>query len=213
MALLAIQKSLTIEQAVTATISREVGKKIGAATLHKIVCAVLKLFCESLNLGQPMNAIQVYETAGFWIENNPTDSIKDLIMCLKLAKQSKYGKIYNRFDSEVFGDFWSQYLEYKAEYRENQHKDMKAAEATNEKAVITQIEQHLPGTLTAFKVVRLMPTPSAPIPDHNHYLCELSEKLPFASEDEMQALRAQATEAKLTDIIELIDNELTSRKQ
>lgn len=216
-ALLDIQRGLTIEQASKATITQELGKKLGAATLHKLVCAVMRLFCVSLNLTQTMNAVQVYETAGFWLEQYPTESLKDLIMCLKLAKQSEYGKLYNRFDGEVFNDFWRKYMEQKAEYRENKWLDMKAKEASNEKLMLSQIATHAPQTAAILKtMIRPTPALASPIaPTHETYIDELKSRLPFAYLSELEKLQSEAINGgKATaDILLMVNEEIAKRKE
>ena len=211
--LLLIQEDVTMDKALSAPILQEVVKKMGRATLLKLVCATLKLFCESINISQSMNAVQVYETGSLWLERYPTETLKDLILCLKRAKQGDYGKIYNRFDGEVFNDFWSKYLIQKAEYRENRHLDQKAREASDERGLLKSIAQHIPGAAQSISQSLLNRSTNVVVLPTNHerYVRELAQRLPFASQDEMNALRLQALVAKLSDVVSLIDAELKSR--
>lgn len=220
MALLTIQKNLTMPMVLKATINQELVKKLPVDTLHKMVCAVLRLFCESLNVSQSMTPVQVYEAAGFWLERSPTESIKDLILCLKRAKQGDYGKLYNRFDSEVLGEFWSAYMNEKVTYRQNLHRDQKSAEEGNARMAFAQIEINAPGALRAFANRKdalqrdwaaKMTTPDVK-PALETYLDILAHHLPSMLFSEMATLRSEAVAKCVPDVIALIDAEHVRRE-
>lgn len=215
LSLLTIQEEVSFEKTLTAPVIKAIETKMGRPVLIKLVCAVLKLFADSLNITQTLSALQVYELAQLWIEQYPTDTLKDLILCLKRVKQGKYGKIYNRIDIEVISEFWTAYLNDKAEYRESQWLNMKAKEASNEKQMLGQISTHAPETAKMIKSM-VRPTPAIAPPKlttHEQYLNDLSERLPFASEEELFNLRKECQGAgpAMNDIISLIEKETALR--
>lgn len=216
LSLLTIQEEVTFEKTLTAPVLRSIENKVGRPVLIKLVCAVLKLFADSLNITQTLSALQVYELAQLWIEQYPTDSLKDLILCLKRVKQGKYGKTFNRIDIQVISEFWTAYLNEKAEYRENQHLKQKAVEASNQLLPLKQIAEHAPQTAELIKRIA-RPTPSvAPVnaPTFDTYLSELSEQIPFASPDELAALlkQCQAAGNSMKPVVDLIRIEMASRE-
>lgn len=216
LSLLTIQEEVSFETAISAPIISSIEKRSGRPVLIKLVCAVLKLFADSLNVTNSFSPLQVYELAQLWIEQYPTESLKDLILCLKRVKMGKYGKIYNRIDIEVISEYWALYLNEKAEYRENQWMNLKTKEASGEKQMLQQIAAHAPETAQMVKSW-IRPTPALALPglsSHEAYVQELKERVPFASPKELDALRQQAMNAGkgLVDIVELIDEEIAIRK-
>ena len=80
----------------------------------KMLCAVISMFNAALNVTtERMSAASIYETATTIYTQHPVENVEDLILCLKMAKQGHFGKIYNRVDTMVILDFWRQYMELK----------------------------------------------------------------------------------------------------
>lgn len=80
----------------------------------KMLCAVISMFNAALNVTTDrMSAASIYETATTIYTQHPVENVEDLILCLKMAKQGHFGKIYNRVDTMVILDFWRQYMELK----------------------------------------------------------------------------------------------------
>nr|ARK08824.1 hypothetical protein A6C57_00055 [Fibrella sp. ES10-3-2-2] len=118
--LMAIQKPLTIAVAACAPSLAHMVKKQGEALTAKLICAVLKLYNDSLNASQQMTARQLFECADLFTETFPLETLKDLILCLKRAKMGRYGTDYNRIDTTVITRFFRAYLEEKADWLEQQ---------------------------------------------------------------------------------------------
>ncbi|MBO0947344.1 hypothetical protein [Fibrella forsythiae] len=120
LSLMSIQKPLTIAVAATAVTLKKMVKEHGEALTAKLICAVLKLYNDSLNASQQMTARQLFECADLFTETFPHDTLKDLILCLKRAKMGHYGTDYNRIDSTVVTRFFRAYLDEKADWLEQQ---------------------------------------------------------------------------------------------
>ena len=119
--LITLQKVTTIDIAATAPTVTQVNKVIGEPTTLKIICAVLRLFNDSLNTSLAMSDRQLFEYATIWADEFPQDTVKDLVLCLKRAKAGRYGPIYNRVDGSVISTFFRAYLEEKAAWGEAQN--------------------------------------------------------------------------------------------
>lgn len=116
--LMAIQKPLTLAMAAVAPSLRSLVKSQGEALTAKLLCAVLKLYNDSLNTSQQMNVRQLFECADLFAQVYPHETLKDLILCLKRAKMGLYGTDYNRIDATVITRFFRVYLEEKADWLE-----------------------------------------------------------------------------------------------
>jgi hypothetical protein len=155
-----LARKTTPETALSSPKVFQVVKNLGESELRKIVAYVLKHFNDSANLANPMNALQIIETANAFIDTYSRDSVDDLILCLKNAKAGKYGPIYNRLDQSVILGFYARYQEEKAQYLESKHLSQKAAEASD----VLGIFKHLPEETRK----RLMEKPMESLPvEHN----------------------------------------------
>ena len=100
--------------------------QMGQETIEKLTCAILVAFCDTIKVtSEKPDGFEILEMATLFLETYTHESISDLILCLKMVKQGKFGKIYNRFDLAVFNLFWKQYLEFKYEELENRHNRQK----------------------------------------------------------------------------------------
>lgn len=141
MHLLALQKSLTLEAAATASTVTQVTRTHGEPTVTKLVCAIVKLFNDGLNTSEKMNPRQLFECAQIWIDTFPHETLKDLILCLKRVKAGRYGPIFNRVDSTVINGFFRQYLEEKADWLADAKLKLKAEQSKQVPAVLAVLDE------------------------------------------------------------------------
>lgn len=99
--------------------------KLGKGMVIKILCAVLKSFCDSIKASKTMDAIDIVECAELLEERYSHDSIKDIILALKMAKL-KGTKFYNAVDVSVIMGICEEYFESKIIWMENQHEVLKS---------------------------------------------------------------------------------------
>jgi hypothetical protein len=113
---------LTLEKAVSAPKIFAIKKKFGEETLVKILVVIVHNFIHSLKVKEKMDAIEVVDCARTLSEKYTHDSIKDIILALKEAKQN--GKIfYNSVSEQVIYQIIDEFMNKKAEYLENEHND------------------------------------------------------------------------------------------
>jgi hypothetical protein len=113
---------LTLEKAVQSPKIFAIKKKFGEQTLVKILVVIVHTFCHSLKVKEKMDAVEVVDCARTLSEKYTHDSIKDIILALKEAKQN--GKIfYNSISEQTIYQIIDEFMNKKAEYLENKHHD------------------------------------------------------------------------------------------
>ena len=115
-------KDLTIIKAAEAPKVFELKRQLGEQMLVKVVCMIIKSFCESIKAAKTMDAIDIIECAEDLIATYTHDSVKDFIMALKSARKSGR-QFYNNVNHSVVMGIISEYMNNKSEALENLHKN------------------------------------------------------------------------------------------
>lgn len=116
---------LTIEKAISSPKIFQVKKRYGMEILIKILCVIIKSFCDSIRASKTMDAADILECADLIAETYTHDSIKDIIMALKQAK--KNGKnFYNSISTPVIFEIISEYMNNKIAFIEKREADFKS---------------------------------------------------------------------------------------
>lgn len=98
--------------------------KLGKGNVIKLLCAVLKAFCDSIKASKNMDAMDMLECAEALEEKYTHDSIKDIILALKQAK-IKGKKFYSCVDISVIMGICDEYFDSKAQWLEQRHLEQK----------------------------------------------------------------------------------------
>jgi hypothetical protein len=119
-----IGKDLTVIKAAEAPKVFQLKKAIGEENLMKLVCMIVKSFCVSLKLPKEknMDTVDIIECAEDYISTYTHDSVKDLVMALKMAKKRGL-KVYHGMDGSTIMGIVSEYMEQKASAIESEHQD------------------------------------------------------------------------------------------
>lgn len=153
-AVLTVQGVATLGVAMAAPKLFQVEQSLGRPLLMKLTCAVIKFLDYSVNTKNELTAIQVFECAQLFVGKFRTDSIQDLVLCLKLLKQGDLKnekgeilRIYNRIDSATFGEWMWSYLDWKTNQLEmlRRQEASAAIQATNN--TLTEILTLMPPEL------------------------------------------------------------------
>lgn len=115
-------KDLTIIKAAESPKVFELKKALGEEMLVKVVCMVIKSFCESIKATKTMDAIDIIECSEDLIATYTHDSVKDFIMALKLAKKEGM-KFYNCVNNGIVMGIIHDYMDSKSAALERQHND------------------------------------------------------------------------------------------
>ncbi|WP_460639477.1 hypothetical protein [Larkinella harenae] len=216
--LLMLQESVNLVEAEQAKKIFQIRASIGQPMVLKLVCAIIKRFDDSLNTSERMTPLQVFEAGQLWIDSYPTESLKDLILCLKRAKTGQYGKIFNRVDVQVLSEFFGKYLQEKAEWRESRASQFRVEEGANQNIKLAEKmeELQLPDMLrdkiaNRVKGTPTVETPPSPMSSYEQYLADLKKTIQHASEAELSDLRKQAAAREVSDVVTMIDEERRRR--
>lgn len=113
---------LTIQKAMVAPKIFQVKKKLGMETLIKLLCVIIKSFCDSIKAKDSLDASDILECAEFISETYTHDSVKDIVMALKQAKMNGM-KFYNKLSTPVILEIITEYMGNKSSYTEKRESD------------------------------------------------------------------------------------------
>lgn len=113
---------LTMGKAISSPKIFQIKKQLGEETIVKILTVIIHSFCHSLKVKENMDPLEVVNCARVLAEKYTHDSIKDIILALKEAKED--GKIfYNSVSEQVIYQIVNEYMDRKSAFLENQHYD------------------------------------------------------------------------------------------
>lgn len=100
-------------------------KSMGEADLVKLMCATIKMFCDSIKATRTLDAPEILECAEMIIEKYTHDSFRDILLALKRAKE-KGMSFYNVVNIPVIFTIITEYMEKKSEWVETRQADEKS---------------------------------------------------------------------------------------
>ena len=100
-------------------------KTIGQETLVKLMCVIIKSFCDSIKATRTMDAVEILECSEMILEKYTHDSVKDILLALKRAKE-KGMSFYNVVNIPVIFTIITEYMEKKSEWVETRQADEKS---------------------------------------------------------------------------------------
>jgi hypothetical protein len=161
-----------------------------------------------MNVGNSMTALQIIECAKEYIVTYPLNSVKDLILCLRKAKKGEYGQAYNRIDQATIFSFISKYEEERSVYFENKRHNLKAAQSSDQMAVIKALPEEIKVLVKGIGS-KLKATPNlkevAAMDTLEKYLEDLELALPIATPEEIDMLKSVATKKGLIEVLNKIE--------
>lgn len=136
---------LTVEKAMQSPKIFQVKKKLGEEMVIKILCVIIKSFCDSLRVKKSLDAGDILECADMIAEKYTHDSIKDIVMAFKSAK-SKGKIVYNSVSPQVIFEIVTEYMDNKTLFIEKKVADMKSrndgSTRTELNTIAAQIERY-----------------------------------------------------------------------
>lgn len=101
----------------------ELQKEEGRQLVMMQICYIISNFNNSLKVPaiNKMTGPDIYECAALLMPDMFYMRLEDLILCLRMAKESKFGPAYNRVDTPTIMDFWRQYNELKSKHQEAEY--------------------------------------------------------------------------------------------
>jgi hypothetical protein len=135
---------LTVAKAMKAPKIFQVKKKLGEETVIKILCVIIKSFCDSIKAKKTLDAADILECADMIAEKYTHDSIKDIVMAFKQAKAK--GKVfYNSISIQAVFEIVTDYMDNKSSFIEKEVADMKSkvdgSTRTEANTIATQMDR------------------------------------------------------------------------
>lgn len=223
LSLLAVQRDATLAVAINAIHTRDLIRTESRGYAMKLVCAVLKMASLSLNLSQTMTPIQVFETAQLFLDKYPTDSVTDLVLCLKMLKSNdlidldgKPIKVYNQMNIETISKWMTAYSYQKAEYLENERRKEASSHKIAAKGLFLNADELSPEALEIVSSVKkslLKPTPALQTFSDSDYYATLEHQLPTMPEEAVRELLAESRRKHETVVEQMAQTELVRRRE
>jgi hypothetical protein len=111
----------------------------GEENILKTVIALIIYNSEYFLVRNKMSDGQAIQIASLFIEHYGTESLEDLMLCLKYAKINRYGTSYNRLDGQIIFQWFQQYLDEKYQEVEKQRLEQKAEIMEKEIEVLSHV--------------------------------------------------------------------------
>ena len=113
--LLILEKNMSLEKAIDGTKIKSLEKSLGEINMVKIVTYLLMRFSESFNVGKNITNNQAPLIAIDIIERYPYETIEDIVLMLKQARQGVIGdgKDYKLDGQNILNKWFPEYLDKK----------------------------------------------------------------------------------------------------
>lgn len=201
---------LTFEKSLQGDKIFQVKKAIGPGDLLKVIIFLIKNLCDSLNIKENMNALQILETANEIMEKFTHESLDDLILCFKKAKNGEYGIIYNRMDRAVLLAFWAKYLDEKSRFLEDKNLNYRGLEGQtfvgDGSNIPQKVKEGFSEVLNNIRSGYKYPKKDKnPFNSMNEFLSDLKEWLPTAKPEEIEKIKNDALTKNATAVIAEIE--------
>lgn len=143
LAVTAFESDLTVEKAMDGITLRKISTIAGTANVLKAVVYLILRLSANFNVGKKFTDEQAAVMAGDLLEVFSYETLEDVAMMFKMARQGRLGdgKDYKLDSQTVFHKWVPEYLEKKAEIRENKHIQMKNEMNSQPEISIDDIKQ------------------------------------------------------------------------
>lgn len=126
-----IEMSLSLPSTLSKPTMRTVFKDHGQIGFS-VVSVLVTRFMDSFGFSTKMSPSQIEVLTVDTLENFSYESLEDIVLFFKMARTGKFGSTKKGVDSNlIFGEWFSQYLEHKAELREREHQKIKGELSNN----------------------------------------------------------------------------------
>lgn len=217
MALVLIESDLTVAAAINGT---QIGKlsKIDKSTTLKVLNGLVLRQAEFFNVRANLTDMQSVVLANDLMEVFNYETLEDVVLMFKLARQGRFGQVFGRLDSEtIMGGWVPAYLELKAQERENHHRKekgehMRNAEPNQKNKEGIKILEKLSKELREKKEAKRSKPEQSPINHYEFFIQKLPETCKFLSDQELKTEMNRAKLARMWDAHKIYETELKSRE-
>jgi hypothetical protein len=222
--ILGLQEDVDLGKTLTAPRLAIAEKNFTRPVLIKVVCAIIKMLDYSLNLTFELTAIQVFECAQLFMDKYRTESVQDLVLCLRMLKQGDLYNakgeqivIYNRIDAATMGEWMTSYLTWKADRREEWERQAKSDNIKTQTSILNAIAEQMPPDLKAtvahtserFDIGKVLV--NSAVRSDTQFSAYLAQFVGDAPDHELRQLLRSAIEKRDEQAQHTIENELKRR--
>ena len=121
------EKDLTLQKSMTGTSLARIEKKVSTGDLVRTIVFLIERAVDFFNVKSTLNSSQILLMAVDFLEVYKHETIEDIVMMFKMVRQGKIGDKIFYLDSHVIMNEWMpQYLNFKAQQREQDYKTNKS---------------------------------------------------------------------------------------
>lgn len=113
-----LERHLTVDKAIEAPNLAQVSKDIGEARTVKLLYAIVHHYVAGFKAKRTMDQNDIIDFCSDYLDLRRTETLEDLILCLRDARRGLYGENYQTVDSLQLNKWFNQYLDIKLEVRE-----------------------------------------------------------------------------------------------
>lgn len=106
---------------------------IPRADVAMIIDLNLEVLCQTLNITNSLTEYQKKDIVMTIMDRFKHESVEDIILCFRMAKDGEFGILYNRLDRTIVLDWMTRYLDVKAMEREAENSSNISEEGTVQK--------------------------------------------------------------------------------
>ena len=206
------ERSLTLQKAINSKPICQLIKTEGEENILKTVITLIIYNSEYFLVRNKMSDGQAIQIASLFIEHYGTESLEDLMLCLKYAKINRYGTSYNRLDGQIIFQWFQQYLDEKYQEVEKQRHQHKVEIMEKQTEVLSHVSQKMLNGINE-RITQRDEKPKDTINENKHWQ-KFLEVIAHAEPEQLQELledytrHLNAGNKTVTPYIEAIENQL-----
>jgi len=232
--LLMFESELNVKKAMNSTSLSKLSKTIDKKNVVKAITYLILRLSNTLNISKKFNEEQASILALDLTEIFSYETLEDVVLMFKYARQGKFSKTFERLDSEVVTRIWvPEYLELKSIERENQHnkskgekngmsnfnwsqEDLNKFEVKEEVVLPTKISERMKEKLYVENPPEIL------LKDRKQYLTEMYYQVRNMSLEQLKSylIKADVSNTNKTsklkfdqDVYTLVENEMDRRNK
>lgn len=216
-ALTKIENNLQIKDCLNADLM--INQKDKELDFVKSIYALIFRFNDLVNVGKKMNESQMMQLSYDLYENFKGDTLEDVTLFFKMARQGEFGDFY-RLDSTVVESWLPKYFEVKNEARE---REIINERNIRERAENDAVASYVPDDVAKEKLKELSArlkgagkrtteiNKENPLFNYQAYLDSLPEKARQMSDKMLKTMLDNTTKSSHPEVYEILENEFEDR--
>jgi hypothetical protein len=213
MELAVLESDLTLSKVLNeGTLLRDLEKKTDKKNMIKLLTSLLIRQSGFFNLKQNLSPEQCAFIASDLLEVFNYETLEDVVIMLKLARQGKLGITYARLDHEtIFSKWVPSYLDLKSQEREKQY--LQDKNRISDGPVSEEGMKKLDELIKKLDKRKEVQNPrTTPIKSQKEYLEEISKFVSELSDDELLKQKDKAFSFKAYEEMKIYESEIKRRK-